>query len=172
MEEIISILERLGFSCKNEKETIYITIPSWRYDVSIKEDIVEEIVRIYGYDKIPVASLPDSNVQKIINRQQRRLMDIKRLLAGNGYTEVVSWSFMDSKKAKLFSEIKEELIIQNPISAELDYMRPSILPNLLKIACNNIMVITVALLSLIFRFREVIETSLFSSFYCCEIFII
>ncbi len=138
VEEIISILEKLGFRCKNEKETIHIVIPSWRYDVSIKEDIVEEIVRIYGYDKIPLASLPGSNIQKIINRQQRRIMDIKRLLAGNGYTEIVSWSFMDSKKAKLFSEIKEELIIQNPISAELDYMRPSILPNLLKIACNNI----------------------------------
>ena len=137
-EEIISILEKLGFNCKNEKETIQITIPSWRYDVSIKEDIVEEIVRIYGYDKIPVTPLPGSNVQKIIDRQQKRLMDIKRLLASSGYTEVVSWSFMDSKKAKLFSGIKEELIIQNPISAELDYMRPSILPNLLKIACNNI----------------------------------
>ena len=53
-EEIISILEKLGFNCKNEEETIQITIPSWRYDFSIKEDIVEEIARIYGYDKIPV----------------------------------------------------------------------------------------------------------------------
>ena len=137
-EEIIAILERLGFSCKNEKDKIEITIPSWRYDVSIKEDIVEEIVRIYGYDKIPLVPLSTNNVQKIINREQRRFMDIKRLLASNGYTEVISWSFMDSKKAKLFSEIKEELVLQNPISSDLDYMRPSILPNLLKIACNNI----------------------------------
>jgi phenylalanyl-tRNA synthetase beta chain len=137
-EEIIAILERLGFGCKNEKDKIEITIPSWRYDVSIKEDIVEEIVRIYGYDKIPLVPLPTNNVEKIINREQRRFIDIKRLLASHGYTEVISWSFMDSKKAKLFSEIKEELILQNPISSDLDYMRPSILPNLLKIACNNI----------------------------------
>ena len=137
-EEIIAILEKLGFNCKNEKDKIEITIPSWRYDVSIKEDIVEEIVRIYGYDKIPLVPLPTNNIQKIINREQRRFIDIKRLLASHGYTEVISWSFMDSKKAKLFSEIKEELILQNPISSDLDYMRPSILPNLLKIACNNI----------------------------------
>lgn len=137
-DKIIEILEKLGFSCKRKNGEIEITIPSWRYDVSIKEDIVEEIVRIYGYDQIPLAKLPNNNVEKIINRQQRRFMDIKRLLASNGYTEIISWSFMDSKKAKLFSSIKEELMLQNPISADLDYMRPSILPNLLKIACNNI----------------------------------
>ncbi|MFK7967566.1 MAG: phenylalanine--tRNA ligase subunit beta [Rickettsiaceae bacterium] len=137
-EEIIAILERLGFNCKKKKDKIEIIIPSWRYDVSIKEDIVEEIVRIYGYDKIPLVPLSTNNVQKIINREQRRFMDVKRLLASNGYTEVISWSFMDSKKAKLFSELKKELTLQNPISSDLDYMRPSILPNLLKIACNNI----------------------------------
>lgn len=137
-EEIIAILHKLGFYCNNQKDKIEITIPSWRYDVSIKEDIVEEIVRIYGYDKIPLVPLPANNVQKIINREQRRFLDIKRLLASNGYTEVISWSFMDSKKAKLFSELKDELTLQNPISSDLDYMRPSILPNLLKIACNNI----------------------------------
>ena len=137
-EEIIAILHKLGFYCNNQKDKIEITIPSWRYDVSIKEDIVEEIVRIYGYDKIPLVPLPVNNVQKIINREQRRFLDIKRLLASNGYTEVISWSFMDSKKAKLFSELKDELTLQNPISSDLDYMRPSILPNLLKIACNNI----------------------------------
>lgn len=58
-------------------------------------------------------------------------------MASNGYTEVVSWSFMDSKKASLFAELKDELTLQNPISSDLDYMRPSILPNLMKIACNN-----------------------------------
>jgi phenylalanyl-tRNA synthetase beta chain len=137
-EEIIAILHKLGFYCNNQKDKIEITIPSWRYDVSIKEDIVEEIVRIYGYDKIPLVPLPANNVQKIINREQRRFLDIKRLLASNGYTEVISWSFMDSKKVKLFSELKDELTLQNPISSDLDYMRPSILPNLLKIACNNI----------------------------------
>ncbi len=137
-EEICNILSKLGFTCKKAAESINITIPSWRYDVSIKEDIVEEIVRIYGYDKLPENPLPKINVSKIIPRTQKRISDIKRLLAVGGYDEVVTWSFMDSNKAKLFSEIKDELTLMNPISSDLNYMRPSILPNLLKLACNNI----------------------------------
>ena len=137
-EEICNILSRLGFECKIESKSINIIIPSWRYDVSIKEDIVEEIVRIYGYDKLPKNSLPPVSASRIIPRDQRRISDIKRLLASDGYTEIVTWSFMDSQKARLFSDVKEELTLQNPISSDLDYMRPSILPNLLRIANNNI----------------------------------
>jgi phenylalanyl-tRNA synthetase beta chain len=136
--EISDILNKLGFICEISDEVIKITIPSWRYDVSIKEDIVEEIVRIYGYDNLPETPLPAYNISRIIPKDQKRISDIKRLLASAGCTEVVTWSFMDSQKAKLFSELKEELILQNPISSDLDYMRPSILPNLLKITCNNI----------------------------------
>lgn len=137
-EEICDILTKLGFGCKVDSKSIDITIPSWRYDVSIKEDIVEEIVRIYGYDKLPETPLPPVNVSRIIPRDQRRISDIKRLFASGGYTEIVTWSFMDSQKAKLFSDIKEELTLLNPISTDLDYMRPSILPNLLRVANNNI----------------------------------
>ncbi|PCJ29079.1 MAG: phenylalanine--tRNA ligase subunit beta [Rickettsiales bacterium] len=137
-QEIEDILCKLGFICTNIGESIKITIPSWRYDVSIKEDIVEEIVRIYGYDKIPETPLPEAPIARIIPRDQRRVSDIKRLLASSGYDEIVTWSFMDSEKAKSFTTIKEELTLLNPISSDLDYMRPSILPNLLRVANNNI----------------------------------
>lgn len=137
-DEISNILTKLGFSCEINGTLINIKIPSWRYDVSIKEDIVEEIVRIYGYDKLPETPLPHINVNRIIPQDQKRISDIKRLLASSGYTEIVTWSFMDSKKAKLFSKLKEELTLLNPISSDLDYMRPSILPNILRIANNNI----------------------------------
>jgi phenylalanyl-tRNA synthetase beta chain len=136
--EISDILIKLGFDCTISNEVIHITIPSWRYDLSIKEDIVEEIVRIYGYDNLPETPLPAYDISRIIPKDQKRISDIKRLLASAGCTEVVTWSFMDSHKAKLFSELKDELVLQKPISSDLDYMRPSILPNLLKIACNNI----------------------------------
>lgn len=136
--EINDILVKLGFECKISGEIINITIPSWRYDVSIKEDIVEEIVRIHGYDNLPETPLPTADISRIIPKDQKRISDIKRLLASTGYHEIVTWSFMDSEKAKLFSKIKNELTLQNPISSDLDYMRPSILPNLLKTANNNL----------------------------------
>ena len=139
IKQISTILQKLGFLCVDKDDSIEITIPSWRYDVSIKEDIVEEIVRIYGYDNIPEVRLPFANISRIVPSDQRRLSDIKRLLASSGgYTEVVTWSFMDSQKAKYFATLKDELTLQNPISSDLDYMRPSILPNLLAICRNNL----------------------------------
>lgn len=137
-DEICTILEKLGFICKMEVGFINITIPSWRYDVSLKEDIVEEIVRIYGYDKLPENPLPEVSISKIIPYNQKRISDIKRIFASAGYKEVVTWSFMNSKKAESFSSFKKELTLLNPISSDLDYMRPSILPNLLQLAHNNI----------------------------------
>jgi phenylalanyl-tRNA synthetase beta chain len=137
-EKITDILVKLGFVCSVSDEIINIMIPSWRYDVSIKEDIVEEIVRIYGYDNLPEIALPAVNISRTIPKDYKRISDIKRLLASCGYTEIVTWSFMDSKKAALFSEIRTELGLQNPISSDLDYMRPSIIPNLLKAACSNL----------------------------------
>ena len=137
-KQISDILEKLGFVCALKDNQLKITVPSWRYDVSIKEDIVEEIIRIYGYDKIPATVLPAGSFARIIPADYRRLSDIKRILAGCSYNEVVTWSFTDSKKAKYFSTILEELTIQNPISSDLDYMRPSILPNLLGIVRNNL----------------------------------
>lgn len=138
IDEICSILEKLGFDCDKEKSNIKITIPSWRYDVSIKEDIVEEIVRIHGYDQIPEIPLPDSEINRIIPKDKRRVSEVKRILAARGYDEVVSWSFTDSKISEMFGDLHDNLFLQNPISADLDYMRSSILPNLCKMAQLNL----------------------------------
>lgn len=135
---ILNILQKLGFECHDNNQEITITVPSWRYDVTLKEDIVEEILRVHGYDKIPLSPLSGADIQRIIDREQKRLMDIKRLLSSNGYIEVISWSFMDSRKAAEFTDLKSEFMLANPVSQMLDYMRPSILPNLLKFASNNL----------------------------------
>jgi phenylalanyl-tRNA synthetase beta chain len=136
---ICSILGRLGFKTKVIFSNIITIVPSWRYDISFKEDLVEEVLRIYGYDKIPETPLPAivSNTLSI-PWNQKVISDIKRILVSVGYKEVVTWSFMDRNHAAWFSKVKEELTILNPISIDLAYMRPSILPNLLKLASNNI----------------------------------
>lgn len=145
ISEISEILQKLGFTCQaknndsnDSSEVIEVQIPSWRYDVSIKEDLVEEIVRIYGYDQIPEIPLPDAEVNRILPKEKRRLSETKRILAARGYDEVISWSFTDSKIAKLFGDLHHNLYLQNPISADLDYMRSSILPNLCKMAKLNL----------------------------------
>ncbi|MBP7190084.1 MAG: phenylalanine--tRNA ligase subunit beta [Rickettsiaceae bacterium] len=131
----IGILKSLGFEVGQTAELLDITVPSWRHDVSIKEDIVEEIIRIYGYDNIVSVPLPDCGQSRILSQMQRRCFDSRRLLAARGYDEVVTWSFMNSKKVQ---NINLELQVKNPISSELDYMRPSIIPNLLDAIRKNI----------------------------------
>lgn len=141
IDEICNILEQLGFTCtlinSNSSKIVQVTVPSWRYDVSIKEDLVEEIIRIHGYDQIPEIPLPNEEINRIIPKNKRRVSEIKRILAVRGYNEVVSWSFTDSKIAEMFGDLNDNLFIQNPISSDLNYMRSSILPNLCKMAKLN-----------------------------------
>ncbi|WP_342271912.1 phenylalanine--tRNA ligase subunit beta [Candidatus Tisiphia endosymbiont of Parasteatoda lunata] len=136
--EICNILKNLGFIIVDIGDTLKLTIPSWRHDITIKEDIVEEIVRIYGYDKLEPIKLPEMQLTRIIPKEQRRISDIKRILATCGYDEVVTNSFMDSEIAKLFAPIKEELFLLNPINVDNNYMRPSIIANLLKLVQKNL----------------------------------
>lgn len=136
---ICDILMKLGFGVVKDSDSILtLTIPSWRHDIEIKEDIVEEIVRIYGYEKLEQVRLPDMEMTRIIPREQKRISGIKRVLANCGYDEVVTNSFMDSNAAKLFAPIQEELFLLNPISIDNNYMRPSIIPNLLQLLQKNL----------------------------------
>ncbi|MDF2965362.1 MAG: pheT [Rickettsiaceae bacterium] len=139
-EESLEILHKLGFKVfSKDAEQARLMIPSWRSDISIGEDLVEEVARIYGYDKLPLAPLPkvDFFRQRLLTQKQRRMRDARKILAARGLDEVVSWSFMASEKAALYKPLIEELYIANPIAAKLDYMRPSIFSNLLEIIVKN-----------------------------------
>jgi len=131
--DIENILKKLGFKVNGEN----IEIPSWRLDVEGAPDLVEEVLRIHGYDNIPMLSLPDCKVDASLNVSQKRSAKLRRVMASRGLTEVITWSFMDKKKAGAFAEIKPGVTLQNPISSELDYMRPSIIPNLLDAVAKN-----------------------------------
>ncbi len=132
-EEIDEILISLGFTINGKN----MGIPSWRSDVTIEHDIVEEIVRIYGFDKIPEISLPKiSNFKPALSPSQKKISSARRLLASRGMKEAVTFSFMSSKNADLFNQGKN-IQLANPISSDLDSMRPSILPNLLESLQRN-----------------------------------
>ncbi|HJD67054.1 MAG TPA: phenylalanine--tRNA ligase subunit beta [Rickettsia endosymbiont of Bembidion lapponicum] len=135
---IEAILNKLGFVTDVKNEVIKVAPPSWRHDINILEDLVEEITRIYGYDKIESIKLPELEQDNNRLRDHKRISSFKRILASKGYDEVVTNSFMNSRDAKLFTELKDELFLLNPISVEDDYMRPTIVPNLLDIVRKNL----------------------------------
>lgn len=139
-KEQIRILQDLGFSVGDAGEGVYAVVPpGWRADVFGEADLVEEILRVHGYDDIPTTPLPRDTVltKPAVNAAQRRVLTAKRALAARGLCEAVTWSFMSGETAGLFGDIHPGLKLLNPISADLDVMRPSILPNLIQAAGRN-----------------------------------
>jgi phenylalanyl-tRNA synthetase beta chain len=125
-----SILESLGFSVSEKDNIFSINPPSFRPDIEGEADIVEEILRIYGFNEIPLTNVSDyTDKQTVLSSELKSFYKIKRAIANTGYVEAVTWSFMDEKVAKLISD--NVIKIKNPISADLNVMRPSNIPNLL-----------------------------------------
>lgn len=140
-EKSIKILSALGFTSNQQPATsnYLVTPPSWRADINGEADLVEEILRIYGYEHIPSTPLPKISgiTPAALKLPQKRERIAKRLLATRGMLEVQTWSFLPEAWAEMFGGAKPELKLLNPISADLSDMRPSILPNLLDAAKRN-----------------------------------
>lgn len=133
-DQINLILSKLGFEFNNNK----IIVPSWRHDVSLDEDIVEEIIRIYGYDNIPTIFIPRSVTSpKILTKKESNILTLANVMAANGGNELITWSFMSSKKADIYGLDYASLKVANPISSELDILRSSIIPNLVEAIEKN-----------------------------------
>ncbi len=132
------ILTTLGFGIEINGAALTVAPPSWRADIEGEADLVEEVLRIEGYDNIPETPLPRTVAiaQPAVDAAQRRVAWAKRLLASRGLEEAVTWSFMDGKIARQFGA-SDSLELVNPISADLSVMRPSILPNLILAAARN-----------------------------------
>jgi phenylalanyl-tRNA synthetase beta chain len=131
----LKLLESIG--CRFEGTTII--PPSWRGDLTREEDLVEEIMRLEGYDRIPALFLPPLGGKRepAINPAQRRIRQARRLLAARGLHEAITFAFMSSETATRFGGIEDSLKLVNPISVDLDGMRASILPNLVEAAARN-----------------------------------
>ena len=138
-EEILVILKSLGFKIEDKGNNLKLIVPSWRPDINLPEVVAEEIARISCFDNIPMNPLKhENNFSRVLTQEQRKLEDIRRNAASLGYNEVITYSFMPSKKLEGFVDFDANMQIENPISSDLDYMRPSIIPNLLEAASNNI----------------------------------
>lgn len=143
------ILRPLGFEpvapppAQHDSDAAWaIKVPSWRPDVEGSADIVEELIRIEGYDRLPDERLPaPTTLGVVVTPLQNRVRIARRVLAARGFLETVTWSFMHREKAALMiggaDRLQDTLTIDNPIAADLDYMRPSMLANLARGAQRN-----------------------------------
>jgi len=133
------ILGDLGFAVRGDGATLQVAVPSWRNDVEGEACLVEEVLRIHGFDALPQAVLPrDSDLpQPALTPAQRRVSHARLALARRGHDEAVTFSFVSSQQAALFGGAPESLRLVNPISADLDVMRPSVLPGLVAAAARN-----------------------------------
>jgi phenylalanyl-tRNA synthetase beta chain len=137
-DRIAEILTRLGFEVVRGTPWT-VTPPSWRRDVEGPADLVEEVARIEGYGALPSTPLPDLGAPStgVLNPRQARVRLARRALAAMGYAEAVTWSFTKQSTATLFGGGDDSLRVENPIAADLDCMRPSVLPNLIQAAARN-----------------------------------
>lgn len=136
--KIVEILNNLGFATSDEGDKIKAVSPTWRGDIEGEHDLIEEIVRMIGLNEIPAETLPhDKFPKQVLSPAQQRLVTVKHELASRGMYETVTWSFTDSTLAEKFRKSDDAVLLYNPIAADLNEMRPSLLPNLLLAVKNN-----------------------------------
>ena len=138
IKETFKILEDLGFKIKKEKNHLKLTIPTWRPDISQEIDIVEELVRITGYDKIKIIDPIKERTKSTLTQSQKLFHFLQRAIASKGYLEAITWSFTDSNYNDHFKDKNKEIKIVNPISSELGVLRNSIFSNLIMYMNKNL----------------------------------
>jgi phenylalanyl-tRNA synthetase beta chain len=129
-QEVNKILKLLGCKLKINKKTFKVEVPSWRPDISQDIDLIEELIRIKGFEKIELIKPEKGRDKETLNFKQKLFHLSQRALASKGYMETVTWSFTDSKIDKEFAKGEKEIKIFNPISSDLNVLRRSIFSNL------------------------------------------
>lgn len=134
-----ALLTRLGLGMESTGEGQWnVTVPSWRFDISIEEDLVEELGRIYGYNNLPT-TIPTALLKlKQVDEARVKESDLRRVFTGRGYNEAVSFSFIAPELHELFDPEHEPVALANPIASDLSVMRTSLLPGLVKTVGYNL----------------------------------
>ncbi len=130
-DEMTKILNDLGFVIKENKKNLQLKVPTWRPDISQEVDVVEELIRIKGYEQIELIEPQKIRQKETLNKKQKLFHFLQRAVASKGYLEAITWSFTDSRINQLFLEKNKEIKIVNPISSDLDVLRSSIFSNLI-----------------------------------------
>lgn len=132
-----TILHRLGMELKKASEGWLVTVPSYRFDLLLEQDLIEEIVRIFGYDNIPITKPQTSLAFLPCSEQQTQVARLRSFLVDRGYHEAITYSFISPKQQTLMDPKQAQLTIINPISADLSVMRTSLWSGLLNAVAYN-----------------------------------
>ncbi|MCX2981193.1 phenylalanine--tRNA ligase subunit beta [Halieaceae bacterium IMCC14734] len=135
--EVERILNGLGLATSAVDGGWSVAVPSWRFDISIEADLLEELARVYGYNNLPVTHIHSDLVIRPLPERVQSLRNIRRRLTGRGYREAVTYSFVDPAGQALFDPQLEPVALANPISAEMSVMRTSLLPGLMESLKRN-----------------------------------
>ena len=129
--QVTDILKRLGCDVTEGQDEWKAVAPSWRFDMEIEEDLVEEVARVYGYNNIPDEPVQAGLVMGTHREADLSLKRVKTMLNDKGYQEVITYSFVDPKLQQLIHPGQEALILPSPISSEMSAMRLSLWTGLL-----------------------------------------
>ncbi|CAM2192414.1 phenylalanine--tRNA ligase subunit beta [Paraburkholderia kururiensis] len=137
-DEIAQIFTRLGLAFESDGETFSVTPPAYRFDIEIEEDLIEEVARIYGFEKIPARPPVASNVMRPTHETQRSVHDIRHALAARDYAETVNFSFVDAEWEHDFAGNDKPVRLLNPIASQLSVMRTTLFGSLIGVLRYNL----------------------------------
>lgn len=137
-KEVEEILTRLGLSVENTAEGWQATVPSYRFDISIEPDLIEEVARIYGYDRLPTRTPSAAVPLAKIPENRLAIQELRRALVARGYHEAITYSFVSPEIQRLLDPEHNPIALLNPISNEMSVMRTDLFAGLMQAISYNL----------------------------------
>lgn len=142
-KDILNILNTFGYKIIDNNNYLSLEVPLYKNNIIVKEDIIDDIVRIYGYDKLKNEDFMDTKIFEkdgnLFNKKiEDKLYKVRQKLIINGFIELITYSFLNKKDDSYFAKINNELDLINPITSDLSHMRQSMLTNILNVIKKNI----------------------------------
>ena len=137
-QEVLEILRRLGMDVQQQGEAWQVIPPAFRFDIELEEDLIEEVGRIIGYDKLPYTRPQGQLVMKPRSETKLSLRRIQHFLVDRGYQEAITYSFVSSEMQSLLAPTDEVVSLSNPISSDMATMRTTLWPGLIQVMQHNL----------------------------------
>lgn len=139
MDEVKNVFDRLKFEVTIDNDKITVTVPSRRWDISIEEDLIEEVIRLYGYDKLPLTLPIGEAIPGRLSEYQKKRRVVRRYLEGAGLFEAITYSLTNEGKVEKYAlEVREPIKLAMPMSEDRSVLRLSLLPHLLEVVKYNL----------------------------------